>query len=79
MLSNNDDIYWCEFNKFEEQMTPNRLKINENKFFDSLFITVSLDNLYYVWGKCGSNLTEVLSQLNLNLLMKFLSIIFQIL
>jgi hypothetical protein len=65
LLSQNGDIYWFGNNVYEGQITPKKLKINENQFIDIAshshhFISTALtDNeKYYVWDKCGNEVIK---------------------
>jgi alpha-tubulin suppressor-like RCC1 family protein len=57
LLSCDGDVYWFGDNEYVKQTIPK--KINENKFIDielnyDFFISIalSMNGIYYVWGKC---------------------------
>jgi hypothetical protein len=66
LLSRDRDIYWFGFNGCEKRIIPKKLTTIENKYIDiashsELYISIAItvENVYYVWGKCGPHLTEV--------------------
>jgi alpha-tubulin suppressor-like RCC1 family protein len=62
LLSHDAEVYWFGNNGCEEQNTPKKITINENKFIDiashywhKISIALSMKGIYYVWGNCGEN------------------------
>jgi alpha-tubulin suppressor-like RCC1 family protein len=65
LLSCGGDIYWFGWNGIEEQNTPKKLTIDENKFIDiashhkyNILVALSVNNVYYVWGECGEEIIK---------------------
>jgi alpha-tubulin suppressor-like RCC1 family protein len=65
LLSCDGDIYWFGWNGIEEQITPKKLTIDENRFIDiashhkyNILVALSVNNVCYVWGKCGEEIIK---------------------
>jgi alpha-tubulin suppressor-like RCC1 family protein len=65
LLSSDAYIYWFGSNGSQTQITPNKLKINTNKFIDieshfhyNISTALSTNGIYYIWGKCGEEVIK---------------------